>query len=211
MRKSRLQGYRIGMFKPLHLIQKMKCLTFNESQKIIGEYLNKAIIEKLKELNKFSSNKQLKDFYDDFNFLILLPDRTSLEHKTKSRLVEVQKRFSDCRIENEKLQRIIRISPNHHEFKRQWNKFIFDAKINKNKLYLVIHDECHWASGKTQSAFEFMGFSNGDYHFTGDNKEILPNLFTLMVSATPYNIYTLIKDKTKVLNWKDIIKKEMEK
>ena len=97
------------------------------------------------------------------------------------------------------------------EFKRQWNKFIFDAKINKNKLYLVIHDECHWASGKTQSAFEFMGFSNGDYRFTGDNKEILPNLFTLMVSATPYNIYTLIKDKTKVLNWKDIIKKEREK
>ena len=56
-----------------------------------------------------------------------------------------------------------------------------------------------------------MGFSNVDYHFTGDNKEILPNLFTLMVSATPYNIYTLIKDKTKVLNWKDIIKKEREK
>ena len=112
MRKSRLQGHRIGMFKPLHLIQKMKCLTFNESQKIIGEYLYKAIIEKLKELNKFSSDKELKDFYDDFNFLILLPDRTSLEHQTKSLLVEVQKRFSDCRIENEKLQRIIRISPN---------------------------------------------------------------------------------------------------
>ena len=187
---------------------KNKVFHFYESQKIIGECLYKAIMEKLKESNKFPSDKELKDFYDDFKFLILLPDRTSLEHQTRSRLVEVQNRFSNCWIKDEDLKRIIRISPKHHAFQRQWNDFITEAKRNKKKLNLVIHDECHWASGKKQSAFEFMGFSNGDYHFTGDNKEILPNLFTLMVSATPYNIYTLIKDKTKILNWRDIIEKE---
>ena len=186
---------------------KNKVLSFYESQKIIGECLYKAIIEKLKESNKFSSDKELKDSYDDFKFLILLPDRTSLEYQTKSCLVEVQKRFSNCWIDDEDLKRVIRISRNR-EFQKEWDDFITEAKRNTKKLYLVIHDECHWASGKTQSAFKFMGFSDGDYHFTGVNKEILPNLFTLMVSATPYNIYTLIKDKTKVLNWKDIIKKE---
>ena len=190
---------------------KNKVLNFYKSQEIIGKRLYEAIKEKLKESKKFSSDEDLKDFYDDFKFLILLPNRTSLEHQTKSRLVEVQKSFSNCLIDDEDLQRIIRISPNHHSFQKEWNNFITEAQINTKKLYLVIHDECHWASGKMQSAFEFMGFSDGDYHFTGVNKEILPNLFTLMVSATPYNIYTLIKDKTKVLNWKDIIKAEREK
>ena len=39
---------------------KNEVFNFYESQKIIGEYLYIAIIEKLKESNKFSSDKELK-------------------------------------------------------------------------------------------------------------------------------------------------------
>ena len=64
------------MIKPLHLVPKNRVFHFYESKKIIGECLYKAITEKLNESNKFPSDKNLKDFHDNFKFLTLLPERT---------------------------------------------------------------------------------------------------------------------------------------
>ena len=181
---------------------------FYDSQKAIGQHIYEKIIKKLLQLHDIQSESDMLKTFKDFKFLILLPNRVSLDTQTKSRLTAVQEEFPESCITTEDHSNVLRICLGS-EMQRAWDNFIKEAERNPNKLYLVIHDECHWASGENQSAFKFMGFPEGDYHYTRDEEQkLLPNLFTLMVSATPYNIYTLIQDKSKIVSWKEYLKSQ---
>ena len=106
-------------------------------------------------------------------------------------------------------------------------EFLHSAKNNPNILHLVVHDECHWAAGVEQASYEFLGFGKGnacksvdcrdgkctsdncknsdccpDYHIL-EGGDPLPNLFTLMVSATPYNFFAAdwLKKENNILDW----------
>jgi hypothetical protein len=160
-----------------------------KSQEAIANELYRRIKAKL---NKFDCI-DLEEEFEDFEFLILLPNRCSLEEQTVERIKE---KFT----KKENLEKnVIRICPNSNDLQNKWDCFIQRVGENPKKFFLVIHDECHWAAGtkichseaisqKSRGTFEFLRFDQGDYHYL--NGKLLPNLFTVMVSATPYNFFT---------------------
>jgi SAM-dependent methyltransferase len=166
-------------------------ITF-KTQELIAEELYNRIKEKLTENNDID----LKEKFESFEFLILLPNLISLEKQTIDR---IKKKFNN----NKKQERnVIRICPNSTELHNKWNKFLHKAGTNPKTLFLVIHDECHWAAG-SKGTIGFLGFDKGDYHYL--DGELLPNLFTLMVSATPYNFFAHLQPKD-ILYWDEHLK-----
>jgi len=153
-----------------------------------------------------NSNIDIEKEFDDFKFLILLPNRTSLEDQTKNR---IHKYSGDCLFLPNDRKSVLRIIQTANaNAKTKWECFVEQAKRNHKTLYLVVHDECHWAAG-TKCTFDFFGFQKGDYHYDEEGKP-LKNLFTLMVSATPYNFFTVEKMESfsDVLNWNQYLKIE---
>jgi hypothetical protein len=139
-----------------------------------------------------------------------LPNRCSLEQQTIERIKE---KFPK---KDHPENNVIRICPNSTVLEEQWDCFIQKAQDEKNKktFFLVIHDECHHAAGakipnpakhekKSRGTFEFLKFDQGDYHY--QEKILLPNLFTLMVSATPYNFFPHLQSED-ILYWNEHLK-----
>jgi hypothetical protein len=161
------------------------------------------VAEKLLDMvkEKLQANSHLNiDLFQDFKFLILLPNRVSLEEQTKDRM-----KREDCFTKSD-LENVVRICPSSENMKNKWNEFIKEALECPNTWYLIVHDECHWAAGQ-KGTFNFLGFDKGDYHFP--EGKLLPNLFTLMVSATPYNFFTSPQLKSEdILNWNDYLQSE---
>jgi hypothetical protein len=168
--------------------------TIFPQQEKIGDGIFQMILSKL----GFDSDLSLKTKFKDFKFLILLPKFVSLEKQTKARIKREESLNKDDAIS------IVRICTSSSEMKEKWKNFIVEAKTNEEVFYLIIHDECHWAAGHKQEAYNFLGFDKGDYHFHEEN--ILPNLFTLMVSATPYNFLTIESIQEHILNWSYFLK-----
>ncbi len=158
------------------------------SQEKIADGIFQMILNKL----EMDSDSSLKRKFKDFRFLVLLPKFVSLEKQTKDRI-----KREDCLTKND-ADSVVRICRGK-EMEDKWKFFLEEAKTNQDVFYLIIHDECHWAAGKNQQPYKFLGFEKGDYHFHEGN--LLPNLFTLMVSATPYNFFTIDSIQEHILNW----------
>ena len=192
--------------------------TFYPGQENVGAALHRKIREKIGD--DF-------DLFDSIKFVILVPNRKSLENQTRTRLEDLQKDqvFLDRR---DIKSSVIRITINAPKMMKRWKDFIEEAKTNPTTLFLVIHDECHWAAGEGET-YKFLGFGDckpsecksgkckhskcckmecesNDYH-----KDI-PNIFTMMVSATPYSILVMknIQDENFV-NWHSVHKEEAYK
>jgi hypothetical protein len=163
-------------------------ITF-ETQKAIAEELYYRIKAKVKQHSKID----LEERFDNFKFLILLPNRCSIEDQT---ILRIKEKF--LKKDNPE-KNVLRILESSTESKNQkkWNLFLQEAKHNDKTFFLVIHDECHWAAG-TDNTFKFLGFDKGDYHYP--DGQLLPNLFTLMVSATPYNFFPHLNQED-ILFW----------
>jgi hypothetical protein len=168
--------------------------TIFPQQEQIADGIFQMILSKL----GVDSDLSLKTKFKDFNFLILLPKFISLEKQTKDRIKREES------LTNDDATSIVRICTSSSEMKEKWKNFVEEAKTNKEVFYLIIHDECHWAAGHKQEAYNFLGFEQGDYHFYDGN--LLPNLFTLMVSATPYNFFTIEDIQEHILNWSYFLK-----
>jgi SAM-dependent methyltransferase len=162
------------------------------TQEAIAHELYKRIKAKLKKFDGIDLEKE----FEDFEFLVLLPNRCSLEEQTMER---IKKKFTK---KNHPEKHVIRICPNSTELQSKWKKFLQRAEENTKTFFLVIHDECHWAAGKS-GTITFLGFDKGDYHY--QNGKLLPNLFTLMVSATPYNFFPHLKARD-ILYWNKHLK-----
>ncbi len=177
---------------------------------ITQEAIAEELYERIKVKLNTSKNIDLENKFEDFEFLILLPDRVSLEVQIIERIKLMFKKKDTSKIN------VVRICPNSAELQEKWNSFVQKARSNSETLFLVIHDECHYAAGSTiststenssdsskeekkpKNTFEFLGFDKGDYH--DHNGQLLPNLFTLMVSATPYNFFPHLKPQH-ILYW----------
>jgi SAM-dependent methyltransferase len=174
-RKSEDQG--LGEKPKQSKLEKEIIQTTYLTQEAIADELYKMIKAKLKKFDGIDLEKE----FEDFEFLVLLPNRCSLEEQTIER---IKKKFTK---KNNPGKNVIRICPNSADLQNKWDSFIQRTRDNPKKFFLVIHDECHWAAG-TAFTSKFLGFDQGDYHYL--NGQLLPNLFTLMVSATPYNFFT---------------------
>ena len=195
--------------------------TFYPNQEEIGSKLKDLIEEKLRRTNSELSN------FEGFEFLLLLPDRVSLEKQSKDRLKKAKDNLEESHLKDEDIDNVIRINKRSTPMTKRWDEFLQSARSNPNILHLVVHDECHWAAGAGQASYEFLGFGNGencksadcragkcasdncrksaccpDYH-TQKGRGLLPNIFTLMVSATPYNFFAAdwLKEKNNILDW----------
>lgn len=178
--------------------------TVYPSQERIGTEVFNLIIAKLKKMNHPDENLK----FNDFKCVILLPVLRSIETQTKERLQQAvefySKKFSLSHPPDIQVARIT----DSKEMNGIWAKFIKSAKKNSNVLHLLVHDECHWAAGKSQSTSKFLGFDkNGDYH-----EKCSKNLFTLMVSATPFNYFSskILKDED-ILKWNELIPQDENK
>jgi hypothetical protein len=149
--------------------------TTYKTQEAIAEELYKRIKTKLKKFDGIDLEKQ----FEDFEFLVLLPNQCSLEEQTIER---IKKKFIKKKNPG---KNVIRICPNSADSQNQWDCFLQRTRENPKTFYLVIHDECQTGMS---SAIKFLGLDQGDYHYL--NGRLLPNLFTIMVSATPYNFFT---------------------
>ena len=175
--KRKSENQRLGEKSKQQKVEKETEETTYETQEAIAEGLYKQIKAKLKEFDKIELDK----YFEDFEFLIVLPNKISLEKQTIER---IKKKFPKKRNPEKS---VIRICPTSTFLQDKWKKFLQRAKASPTTFFLVIHDECHWAAG-TVSTSKFLGFDQGDYHYP--DGQLLPNLFTLMVSATPYNFFT---------------------
>jgi SAM-dependent methyltransferase len=169
------------------------------TQEAIADELYKRIKAKIKKFDGIDLEKE----FEDFEFLVLLPNRCSLEDQT---VMRIQEKF--IRKKNPG-KHVTRICPNSTDLQNKWNCFIERTRENPKKFFLVIHDECHWAAG-TIFTSKFLGFDQGDYQYL--NGQLLPNLFTLMVSATPYNFFTSPHlEPADILYWnRHLVKKQLE-
>ncbi len=173
------------------------------SQECIGTKVYNMIAVKIKKMNHQSSDEKLK--FVDVKCLILLPKQISIETQTKERVQQAvdyySKKFSLSHPPDIQVARIV----NSKNSKTIWANFIKSAENNPDVLHLVVHDECHHAAGKYQITSKFLGLDkNGDYH----NEKCSNNLFTLMVSATPFNFFASknLKDGD-ILKWNEHIPK----
>ncbi len=197
---------------------------FYPEQRSVGETLLQRVSKKV----KIQDRK-----FENFTFVFLVPDRKSLEEQTKERANRDLP--SICKENDPNLDDIvIRINTKSVEMKDKWSNVMEKVKENPNTLFIIIHDECHWAAGHGKGAATFMGFGkcdpekchkgtcksqsclkseckSQDYHFN-DEVKIIPNLFTIMVSATPFN-HLVIPDITKnhIVDWKAVIKNQRGK
>jgi hypothetical protein len=165
--------------------------TTYKTQEAIACELYKRVKAKLKKFDDIDLEKH----FEDFEFIILLPNRISLEEQTIER---IKKKFTKKKNPE---KNVIRICPNT-KLQEKWNEFLHKARKNRKTFFLVIHDECHWAAG-TKGTIDFLGFDKGDYHYF--NGQLLPNVFTLMVSATPYNFFPHLQPED-ILYWNKHLK-----
>ena len=140
-------------------------------------------------------------------FSILVPNRISLQEQTKSRLKDVRKKVTGSKISEEDEDNIIRINTSKAA-KENWKESVEKNHLNAETLNLIIHDECHWAAGKDKVTDKLLNQSGNDYHVDSEG-DPLSNVFTLMVSATPYNFLVLdqIQDEN-FISWKKICPSE---
>jgi len=171
--------------------------TVHDSQSRIADQCCRMITLKLQKMAQ--SADSLK--YDGVRCILLLPDRISIASQTNERLAKSAEYYME-KFSLEKVNIVIARINDSREMTGKWKEFIESAKRNPNSLHLVVHDECHWAAGKGQISHKFLGFENGDYH-RDDSGDHMKNLFTLMVSATPFNFFTsnYLKDED-ILDWK---------
>ena len=168
-----------------------------------AEKLLEQITKKMKKTSQQEDNNDFLSSFKDFEFLILLPDRVNLEEQTKDRLIKIKEQ-RHSKLTNDDLINVIRINDKASVMQKKWKDFIHQAEKNPWVLHLVIHDECHWAAGEKQTSYRFMGFEKEkrDYHYQR-NGTLLPNLFTVLISATPYNFFACdwLQEKH-MINWK---------
>ena len=184
-------------------------------QTLVGAKLLETMKKKL-NLDEKICRKKL----DSVTFVYLVPNRISLEDQTKER---VKNFFEELNLKKAD-DMVIRIVPSK-SMKEKWSNFTEKVRTNPKTLFIVIHDECHYAAGHGKITSEFLGFGkcvpddcksekckdsncrkseclSQDYHF--ENGEIIPNLFTVMVSATPYSFLVIPKvTSDHIINWKE--------
>jgi hypothetical protein len=192
--------------------------TFHPPQILIGEEILKHLEEKMKE--NFHN-------FENFEFVFLVPDRISLEDQTKERVKQDLRSFCKNGATNHD-DIVIRINTTSVEMKNKWSNLMEKVKENPNTLFILIHDECHWAAGHGKRSATFMGFGkcdptkcheeqcdfqsclkseckSQDYHFR--DLKLIPNLFTIMVSATPFNYLVIPNLKEHdIVDWKAVVK-----
>ena len=171
-----------------------------KTQKTVGH----SIFEKIK------SKMEIKKF-DGAKALILLPgNQTALQTQTEERMKAAIEHYNnkfDFGINplNPESIHVVRLvcvkgSPSK-KFKHIWSSFLDSSDKNPNIFHLVVHDECHWAAGKTQSCSKLLFKDGKDYHLKEGKLKL--NLFTLMVSATPYNFFPdAAIDKSDIVIWR---------
>jgi hypothetical protein len=191
--KRKLENKSIGEKSKKPKLEKEKT---HDTQKSIAEELYRRIKAKLKQFDNIDLEKE----FEDFKFIILLPNRLSLEEQTIER---IQEKFGS-KTNSEK--NVIRICPGSKDLQKKWEKFIQSARTTPKTFFLVIHDECHSAAG-TNGTFKFLYFGQGDYHYQKEMllEKLLPNLFTVMVSATPYNFFAHLNPED-ILYWNQHLK-----
>ena len=185
-------------------------------QTLVGAKLLETMKKKLNP-----DGEDLQKSFDSFTFVYLVPNRISLEDQTKKRVKNFFEELKMKKVDD----MVIRIVPSK-SMKEKWSNVTEKVRTNPKTLFIVIHDECHYAAGHGKITSEFLGFGkcipddckskkckdsncrkseclSQDYHF--ENGEIIPNLFTVMVSATPYSFLVIPKvTSDHIINWKEM-------
>jgi len=161
-------GENVSPTKQIRLENNDQDVTGNEpcivypSQEFIGKKVHEIITFKLSKNLPPSETLSFKGV----TCILLLPDRKSIENQTKERLLKAmeyyRKRFG---FDFQPSIQVARINQLAKEMKSIWTSFIESAIKNTDVLHIIVHDECHWAAGKNQSSYKFLGFENGDYHY----------------------------------------------
>jgi SAM-dependent methyltransferase len=153
-----------------------------------------AIFEKI---TKHISEKN--QIFSLFKFVLLIPPRNSLKDQTIKRLKQTYS--------NQLIQRLGHNSTENIDFVfmaldknfKEFDKIIKSADQNKDCLYLIIQDECHWGMLAKSVLDKYL---NNETMFNSNN------IYLLYVSATPYNIEIYKQmgwnSDTQIVKWDDI-------
>jgi len=147
-----------------------------------------------------------------FKLIILVPPRTSLKNQTITRLQQTYSKAMIRDLKNSSNIDIDFVYMAHSQNLKNYELIISGANQNKNCLYLIIQDECHWGMLKDSVL---------DKYLNSNSMIESQNIYVLYVSATPYNISILKKmnwnTENQVIKWDDIaeqnndLKQENEK
>jgi hypothetical protein len=146
--------------------------------------------------------KELKDnTFSDFDVCVLVPDLNSLEGQTLDRLskfirqrMQTESSFLGGRLEGGRVFKAMFANKSLKILPQEMEEFLQKIQTNTRVLYLLVHDEAHYHATPKGAVDAFL-----------NDRRVLsaPNVVTLLVSATPYNLVT--KDsripEQNVVNW----------
>lgn len=132
--------------------------------------------------------------YDGFGFFFILPALNTLQRQTIDRVLQFLDDYNiplprSARAGVEQMSREERVTrlifktgmsdPNDQELDR-FRAFVdSEVKAQPRTLFLCIHDEAHWGASRQGLAAQYLELC-----------EACPNVLTLQVSGTPYNLQT---------------------
>lgn len=150
-------------------------MSIHAPQRAVGE----AVVNRIKDVLD-----SLSDYESLGRILILVPNMNSLLSQTQERI------YRFCHDEDLPYD-LFQIVKCNHTYKDRVNHFWEQAIKQPNRLFVVVHDEAHWAIDKSQQPDSQSGvadlFLNQPH-----NRQVqeITNVIRLLVTATPYALQT---------------------